>query len=205
MIRLMLILVGCVALVTVALLGFRGSKSDKPPLMPFLDMVDQQKYMPQSESRYFADGRSQRLPPEHAVPWGRKAERADPEFATADADLFELKKMPLAMDRALLVRGREKYAINCAVCHGLSGKGDGIVTKYGLVPPPSYHSDRIREMPDGEFYKVITLGKGKMGSYADKLAREDRWAVIAYVRALQRAQNAKLEDVPEEARKELSK
>lgn len=201
----MLILVGCLALVVVALLGFRGSKSGEPPIMPFLDMVDQDKYLPQGESTFFADGRSQRLPPAHTVPWGRDARSEDAVFATADEEFFELKQMPVALDRALLLRGQEQFGIYCAVCHGQSGKGDGIATKYGLVPPPSYHSDRLRGMPDGEIFKTITQGKGKMGSYADRISRADRWAVIAYVRALQRAMNAKPEDVPEEARKELSK
>ena len=205
MIRLMLILVASLALVVVGLLGFRGSKFERPPIAPIQDMEHQAKYSEQGESGFFADGRAQRMPPEHAIPWGRGSRQADPVFETSDEELFALPRLPGTIDRARLLRGREKFEIYCAVCHGHSGKGDGIATKYGLVPPPSYHSDRLRQLPDGGIYQVITQGKGKMGSYADKLDRHDRWNIIAYVRTLQRAFNAKLEDVPPEARKELTK
>jgi mono/diheme cytochrome c family protein len=111
--------------------------------------------------------------------------------------------MPVAVDRALVQRGAKIFETYCRVCHGGYGDGKGITTSYGMLNPPSYHSDRLREMGDGEMLKTITEGKGQMGPYADRIALEDRWAAIAFVRALQRAGDARLDDVPEAERAKL--
>jgi mono/diheme cytochrome c family protein len=201
--RIVLLSLLALVLTVVALLGFRGQTSRRPPLQPWNDMTEQSKHKPQAENAFFADGRAQRSPPPATVPWGRDATKPDPRFAQAAADSYALEKIPVPIDRALLLKGRETFDLYCAVCHGRAGDGQGITTRFGMVNPPSYHDERLRKMPAGEILKVITEGKGQMGPYAGKIALADRWAVIAWVRALQRAWNATLDDVPEDRRKEL--
>jgi mono/diheme cytochrome c family protein len=197
MIRISVFSLIAVVLITVAMLGVRGLRSADPPVQPFMDMVDQPRYDPQAASRFFADGRTQRTPPQHTVAWGRDTKASDPEFAQQDEDLFQLKEMPVELSRDLLLRGQELYDIFCTVCHGGTGAGNGITTQYGMNAPPSYHSDRLQQLPDGGIFQTITMGKGQMGPYGDRIKRADRWAIVAYVRALQRAQNASADDVPQ--------
>lgn len=204
MIRIAALSLLALVLTIVALLGFRGQTSRKPPRQPWSDMVAQQKHRPQSENGFFADGRAQRPPPEGTVPWGRDARRPDPRFAFSLADAYAMAKVPVPIDRALLLRGRETFDIYCALCHGRAGDGQGITTRFGMINPPSYHDDRLRKMPAGEIFKVITEGKGQMGPYAGKIRPGDRWAVVAWVRTLQRAWSATLDDVPEDRRRELT-
>ena len=102
-----------------------------------------------------------------------------------------------------LARGRERYDIYCSPCHSIAGDGDGMVARRGFPHPPSYHSDKLRNAPDAHFYNVITNGYGVMYSYADRVEPRDRWAIIAYIRALQLSQNARIDDVPPEHRAEL--
>jgi mono/diheme cytochrome c family protein len=105
----------------------------------------------------------------------------------------------------LLARGRERFDIYCAPCHGYAGRGDGMVARRGFPHPPSYHIDRLREAPDMHFIDVMTHGYGVMYPYADRISRADRWAIVAYIRALQLSQHARLEDVPEKERAALAK
>ena len=203
MLRITLAILVSIAVITVLVLGVRGMESTRPPLVLFEDMADQPKYKAQSPSAFFADNRAQRQPPANTVAWGRDPLRADEALLTTDDAFFDLTQLPVPIDRPLLLRGRQTYNIYCAVCHGATGAGNGITTQYGMINPPSYHSDRLRNMPPGQIFKTITLGKGMMGPYADKVARQDRWPVIAYVRALQRAQHASIEDVPPAARRQL--
>jgi mono/diheme cytochrome c family protein len=99
--------------------------------------------------------------------------------------------------------GHEKFQIFCSSCHGTTGDGNGITKKYGMIATPSYHDDRFRNMPEGEIFNTITHGKNLMGPYGAKLRYNERWAIVAYVRALQRAQTATINDVPQQNRKEL--
>lgn len=204
---------------TVAIMGVRGTTSPRRPLMLVPDMDFQPKYKPQWTSRFFADGRSQRTPPAGTVAFGGNnyaadagAPRRDPDFLQADDALDRGKqgegwvaKGPLPVDLALLNRGRERFEIHCSVCHGSAGLGNGITTQYGLAGVPSYHDDRIRTMPDGEIYNTIVNGKGTMMPYGHQVAIRDRWAIVAYIRALQRSQGAKLDDVPASQRAELDR
>jgi mono/diheme cytochrome c family protein len=112
---------------------------------------------------------------------------------------------PLPIDRSTLERGRERFDIYCSPCHSVAGDGDGMIVRRGFPSPPSYHTDRLRNAPDAHFYSVITNGYGMMYSYADRVAPRDRWAIVAFIRALQLSQNARLEDVPPERRAELAK
>lgn len=198
----------------ISVMGFRGLVSARPPLMVFPDMDNQAKYKPQAASRFFADGRADRPIPAGTVPFGRdsiekrdkdgKVYYADPAFLRADdfryagkaADGSFARGFPVAIDAALLQRGQGRYQIYCQPCHGALGDGNGITKPYGMAATPTYHDDRLRTMAEGEIFNTITNGKNTMMSYADKLSPDERWAVIAYVRALQRAHHATIDDVP---------
>jgi mono/diheme cytochrome c family protein len=117
--------------------------------------------------------------------------------AQGDLDRGDQRAKPPAVDAQLLARGHERYDIYCSPCHGLSGKGDGMVVRRGFPAPPSYHSARLRAAPAQHFVDVITHGYGVMYSYAARVEPRDRWAIVAYIRALQESQGAKLADMPE--------
>ena len=112
--------------------------------------------------------------------------------------------IPIAVDREVLLRGRERYDIFCSPCHGQTGVGNGMIVQRGFNPvPPSFHLDRLRQAPDSHYYSVITNGFGAMYSYASRIQPDDRWRIVAYVRALQVSRNAKLEDLSAEERTKL--
>jgi mono/diheme cytochrome c family protein len=107
------------------------------------------------------------------------------------------------VDAELLARGRDRYEVLCTPCHGRTGQGDGIVVQRGMPHPPSYHDARLREAPDQHFFDVITRGYGAMYSYAARVQPRDRWAIVAYIRALQLSRNGRLDDVPPDRRAAL--
>lgn len=197
----------------VSVLGFRGRVFTRPPadVFPnwaFPSMRKQAKYKPQGASAFFADGRADRAPVPGTVPASLPWRADDGLYAGKNPDGSWLRGFPAAVkvDRRLLERGRERYTIYCAPCHGAAGDGNGITKRYGMGATPSYHDDRLRQMAEGQIFDTITHGKApayNMNPYADKLAPEDRWAVVAYVRALQLAQAGKVEDVPANHRSEL--
>jgi hypothetical protein len=190
---------------TISIAGFRGRQSTQPPVEVFPDMDRQAKYKPQAESRFFADGRADRPLPAGVVPRGRTV-ATNADYLRADDFLYR-GKVPtgafargyppeLVLDGKFMERGRDRYTIFCPPCPGALGDGQGITKAYGMVTTASYHDDRLRQMAEGEIFNTITNGKNTMASYADKLSPEDRWAVIAYVRALQRARLGTAADVP---------
>ena len=199
----------CVLLVSI--LGFRGSKFTAPPLdifpeWAFPSMEHQPKLRPQSESKFFADGRADRTPPVRTVRADLPLREDEHLYAGKDASGAFAAGLPaaLAVDLRFVERGRDRYQIYCAPCHGALGDGNGITKRYGMGATPTYHDPRLRTMPDGEIYNTITYGKNTMLPYADKLAPEDRWAVVTYVRTLQRAQQGTTADVTDAAaRKQL--
>lgn len=170
------------------------------------DMYQQPKDGAGKPDRQFADGSSQRTPPDGTLAYSR-AEAADtssgrrgrlapephatPSRVPADVQARDedAGRSPRPVTMALLERGRQRYDIYCAACHGLDGRGDGMVVKRGFPAPPSYHSERLRRAPDSHFFDVITHGYGVMYPYADRVEPADRWAIIAYVRALQLSQH----------------
>lgn len=198
-----------------SVLGLRGSKFTRSPLDVFPEtffpsMRNQSKYKHQASSRFFADGRADRpLPPGVVVssygPLGQPLRNDDLLYSGKDASGAFINTVPanLVVDRTFIERGRTNYTIYCAPCHGALGDGNGITKQYGMGATPSFHDDRLRKMPDGEIFNTITHGKNNMLSYADKLLPQDRWTVIAYVRALQRAQMGAAADVPEVNKAEL--
>jgi mono/diheme cytochrome c family protein len=196
-----------VCVLVVSILGFRGTKFTSPPLdvfpeWAFPSMEHQPKLRPQSQSAFFADGRADRTPPAHTVARGMLRED-DHLYRGKDASGGFAAGLPggLTIDSAFLARGRDRYQIYCAPCHGQLGDGNGITKRYGMGATPTYHDPRLRSMPEGEIFNTITNGKNTMLPYADKLAPEDRWAVVAYVRALQRAQQGTTADVTDAAAK----
>lgn len=193
----------CVLLVSI--LGLRGRIFTAPPMDVFPEwafpgMKYQPKLRPQAESAFFADGRADRLPVPHTVARGMLRED-DALFLGKDAAGQFARGFPAAVtvDLNFIARGRDRYQIYCAPCHGDTGDGNGITKRYGMGATPSYHDDRLRSMAEGEIYNTIANGKNTMLPYADKLAPEDRWAVVAYVRSLQRAQQGKAADVADAA------
>lgn len=193
-----------VCVLTVSVMGFRGSRSTRPPLEVFPDMDRQPKYKAQAESRFFADGRADRPLPVGVVARGEL--RDDDElYAGKNAAGQWLTGFPrsITIDAQLLERGHERFTIYCAPCHGGLGDGNGITKPYGMGATPTYHDDRLRKMAEGEIYNTITNGKGTMLPYADKVTPQDRWAIVAYVRALQRAQMGTINDIPPARKSEL--
>ncbi|HVU33803.1 MAG TPA: cytochrome c [Opitutaceae bacterium] len=162
-----------------------------------------QRYLRMDEpSANLPHGTSAQLPPEHTV--RHRARLPDPAFETGERDGKLLNAIPVPVTPELLARGQQRFNIYCAVCHGPDGYGDGIVVRRGFPAPPSYHDARLRNAPVGHFFQVMTRGYGAMYSYADRLTANDRWAVAAYIRALQLSQHARVADLPSADRNHLS-
>jgi mono/diheme cytochrome c family protein len=191
-----------------SIFGLRGTKFTSPPIDVFPEwafpgMKYQPKFRPQSSSEFFADGRADRMPVEHTVQRGMLREDDHLYRGKNAAGAFAAGfPAALTVDLKFIERGRDRYAIYCTPCHGSLGDGNGITKRYGMGATPTYHDPRLRTMAEGEIYNTITNGKNTMLPYADKLAPEDRWAVIAYVRALQRAQQGAAADVTDAAAKQ---
>ncbi len=166
------------------------------------DMQDQPKYIPLRASDFFADGRSARPLPEGTVARGEL--RADKVFFTGKSGDQFIDHLPFPVTRDVLDRGEERFNIYCSPCHGRLGNGLGMIVRRGLKRPPSYHIDRLRQVPVGYFYDVITNGFGAMQDYSAQIAPRDRWAIAAYIRVLQLSQLASINDVPLETRQELN-
>ncbi|HWB60878.1 MAG TPA: cytochrome c [Chthoniobacteraceae bacterium] len=159
------------------------------------DMFNQPRYKTYAQDSFFADDASARPLPPHTVARGdAETDTAYYQGKTDDGKLLEALPMPVT--REMLERGRERFDIYCSVCHGRTGDGNGVIVQRGFPAPPSYHIDRLRNAPAGHFYDVITNGYGVMYSYAARVTPEDRWAIVAYIRALQLSHNATLNDVP---------
>ena len=166
------------------------------------DMQDQPKFIPYRPTNFFADGRSQRPLIEGTVARGHL--NADTAFYTGKtADGKPIDTFPFPVTKEVVERGQNRFNIYCAPCHDRTGSGNGMIVRRGYAHPPSYHIDRLRQAPDGHIYDVITSGFGAMPDYAAQIAPRDRWAIVAYVRALQMSQNATINDVPAEARTQL--
>ena len=166
------------------------------------DMHDQPKYTPLRPSDFFADGRSARPISEGTVARGYLD--ADVLFYTGKgADGKPSTEFPVPVDKALLERGEQRYNIYCTPCHDRTGSGNGMIVRRGYRRPPTYHSDRMRQQPNGYFFDVITNGFGAMPDYAVQVQPRDRWAIVAYIRALQLSQQASINDVPAASRGQL--
>ena len=223
---LLISLLGTIAMV--AFLGFRGKKTAAPPMEVFPDMVRQVKVRAQAPLEFFADGRGARAPVAGTVPIGYEMPRPQnagagtpasgpdnrPGIAfSAGTDYYNTGKMgdhwgtgiPAEVTPQLMQRGRERFNITCAMCHGATAAGNGVTKQYGLATVVTLQDDRIRNMADGEIFNTITNGKNTMMAYGPNVPVADRWAIIAYLRAVQRSQHATIADVPEDHRAELEK
>lgn len=204
------------------LAGFRGTKSTLPPVEIFPDMDHQPKFQAQHRSNFFSDGRAARKPVDGTVPIGYTLEgrflQAGAKNSTFGAGFANLNDyantgrigefygdgIAVEVTPELLTRGQERFNINCAICHGLAGDAQGVVQKIATwATVANLQDDRIRQQPDGQIYNTITHGKNTMGAYGPNIAVEDRWAIVAYVRALQKSQRSQLADLPPEKQKEL--
>jgi mono/diheme cytochrome c family protein len=165
-------------------------------------MKDQRNLRTFEGTDQFANGTSAQHSPAHTV--ARRAPPPNGVVATGRRDDAPVAEIPVPLTPALLARGRERFNAYCAPCHGEDGYGRGIVVRRGFPAPPSYHEQRLRDAPAGHFFDVITHGYGVMYSYSDRVAVPDRWAIVAYIRALQRSQHATLADVPAAQRNQLA-
>jgi hypothetical protein len=166
------------------------------------EMYDQPKYQPLEKSSFFSDSRSSRPVVEGTVARGMLDAVAAP-IPPGGAPSQLATTLPMPLTRELVFRGRERYDIFCSPCHDRTGAGEGMVVRRGYRPPPSLHIDRLRDAPIGHFYDVMTRGLGAMPDYAQQIPPSDRWAIAAYVRALQLSQRAVVADVPREERLKL--
>ncbi|MDQ2866871.1 MAG: cytochrome c [Verrucomicrobiota bacterium] len=232
MLRGFLLIFALAGIAILAIAGFRGEKSGRPPWEIFPDMVRQQKVRAQAPLGFFADDRGPRVPVAGTVPLGYEAPKppllAGPGSSPANAaptqehpqlnfgvaeDYYNTGRMetnwgtgiPIAVTPALMARGQQRFNINCSVCHGLNAAGNGVAKQYGLTTVASLQDARIRNMPDGEIFNTITHGKNTMMSYGGNVPVNDRWAIICYLRALQRGQNASSADVPPDELAQLDK
>jgi Cytochrome C oxidase, cbb3-type, subunit III len=165
------------------------------------DMHDQPKYKPLAESAFFEDQRASRPLLPGTIARGHL--REDTRLYTGKEGDDPITTFPLPITREVLERGRQRFNIYCSPCHDRLGTGLGMVVRRGLRRPPSYHIDRLRAAPVGYFYDVITNGFGAMQDYSAQIQPDDRWAIIAYIRVLQRSQDATLADVPLDERAKL--
>jgi mono/diheme cytochrome c family protein len=167
------------------------------------DMHDQPKYIPLRESTFFADTRSARPVIAGTVARGQLHE--DALRYTGKVDNLDATVFPFVIDEKVLRRGQERFNIYCSPCHARTGEGDGMIVRRGYRRPPSYHSDRLRTVPIGHFFDVITNGFGAMPDLAAQVKTDDRWAIAAYIRVLQLSEHATLDDVPPSERPQLDR
>ena len=200
-------------LVVVSIAGLRGGFSRRPPIEIFPDMDRQPKLRPQAPNNFFSDRHSSRLPVVGTVPQTGPRKVGDRQvYPFEDAPYNTgretgttnfVETLPVPVTARLLARGQERFQIHCAQCHGAAGDGKGIMAKYQMVGMANFHDRRLVVMPDGEIFNTITYGKNLMSAYGPNVDVPDRWAIIAYVRALQRSRLGSLDDVPEPMRSTL--
>jgi hypothetical protein len=204
----------------VGMAGFRGSHSRQPQIEFFNDMVRQNKVRPQTPSEFFGDERSSRVRPEGTVERSKPYEingevlkiNGLPVYPYEDGPVNTgrltgttnfIAVNPLPITRQFLDRGGERFQIYCAPCHGPDGDGKGITAKYGMAGMANFHDERLVKMGDGEIFSTLSGGLRLMPAYGAIIPVEDRWAIISYIRVLQRSQLAIIEDVPEQNRPDL--
>jgi hypothetical protein len=179
-----------------------GMTSRKPPIEVFDDMDRQPKYKPQQASGFFGDARTSRVPVPGSIARGQL--REDDGYHTGIVNNMYIGKNPLPITREVLLRGQQRYNIYCSPCHDRAGEGKGIVAiRTPSWQPTNLQEDRQKQMADGEIFSIITQGRRSMPAYRFQVPVDDRWAIVSYVRALQRTTNAKLEDIPQELRESL--
>ena len=214
--RYFLFMFGVTVLLVMGVLGKRGTHFRKTPLYIFPDMEFQLKLRPQKENGFFTNGMTSQMPIPGTVARSKPiVTKEGPVFPFEDSPVITghvtgttnfIENNPMAINAAMLERGRQRFQINCSPCHGSTGQGNGITQKLGaMAVVANLHDKRIVSMADGEIFYVITNGRNLMGSYGANVVTEDRWAIVAYLRALQLARLGSIEDVPQELRGSLKK
>lgn len=198
--RYFLLIFGLAVIGVMLVAGKRGDISRKPPLEIFPDMDKMPKLRPQTRANFFPDKMSSRLPVPGTVARGSAYQDLPVNTGKTPGTTNWIENIPVPVDAQLLLRGQERFGIYCAVCHGAGGDGKGITGKYGMVAMANFHDPRIVKMADGELFSTMTFGKNLMPAYGGQIPIEDRWAIIAYMRALQRSRLAFLDDVPADQR-----
>ncbi len=206
--RYFLAFLACCVVVVMAVFGKRGDMSRRPPYELFPDMDRQPKLRPQTVNSFFPSGLSSQPHVPGTVARGSAYEDTPVNTGRIPGTTNFIETLPLPLTAQLLARGQQRFQINCAPCHGAAGDGKGITTKYGMAIIADLHDAKTRkvpQMPDGEIFNTITYGKNLMGAYGANVEIHDRWAIIAYLRALQRSRLGTLDDVPEPDRAALKK
>lgn len=183
-------------LTSILMMGCRGQQSENPPIMPQQNMQFQERFNAQEANPFFDNNMSMRMPVEGTIAQGHLQDDVNLYEGTDEEGNF-VEENPMEVTRSFLYRGQERYDIYCQPCHGGTGDGQGVIMtgQYGYVPAPTFHRAESYEMTDGEFYSAIKNGIRNMPSYATQIPVEDRWAIVAYVRALQSSQNISEEEM----------
>lgn len=181
-------------LLSLLLMACRGQKTEKPPISPQQNMQFQDRFNAQEENPFFDNNMAMRAPVEGTVARGNLRDDTALYEGRNESGEF-VTEIPMDVTKSFMYRGKERYDIYCAPCHGQTGDGQGIIMtgQYGYVPAPSFHREASYEMPAGQFYSAISEGIRNMPAYDSQIKVEDRWAIVSYIRALQNSQN-----VPEE-------
>jgi mono/diheme cytochrome c family protein len=198
-----------IVVAVIAVAGWRGMTSRRPQIELFSDMVRQPKLSPQSPAHALANSTSSQVFPSNTVSYSAAA--TDSVLAAAiqsgqqPGSTNWLLVNPLPMTSQFLLRGQDRFQIYCTPCHGIAGDGRGVTIKYNMVAMANFHDKRLIEIPDGQIFDTITHGKGLMGAYGTTIQVEDRWAIVGYVRALERSRLGTIEDVPTDIRPAFGK
>jgi len=196
--RYFLLVFGVCVISVMVIAGKRGDMSRRPPIEVFPDMDRQPKLRPQEANSFFKDGLSSRLPVAGTVARGSAYQDTPQNTGKVPGTTNSVATIPVPLTAQLLKRGQERFNINCAPCHGAQGDGKGITSKFGMAPA-DLHDGAGRKVPqqsDGDLFNTISNGKGLMLGYAANITIQDRWAIVAYVRALQRSRLGSMDDVP---------
>lgn len=181
-----------------ALAGCRGEKFQSQPVHPNMNMDQQKRFEAQEKNEFFADNRAMRKPVDGTIARGNlKEDKTLYQGINEDSSFVE--DIPVDVTKSFIYRGKDQYEVFCTPCHGIAGDGNGIImaNNYGYVPAPSFHIERLRNQSDGYLYSVIANGIRNMPSYATQISVKDRWAIVAYVRALQKSQNVSEDEIQE--------
>lgn len=180
----------------VILSSCRGQLSEEEPVHPNMNMDQQERFEPQEKNEFFSDNRAMRKPVEGTIARGNlKEDKALYQGINKDSSFVD--DIPVDVTKSFIYRGKDQYEVFCTPCHGITGDGNGIImaNNYGYVPAPSFHLERLREQSDGYIYSTISNGIRNMPSYATQIPVKDRWAIVAYVRALQKSQNVSEDEI----------
>ncbi len=206
--RYFLLVFGVVVIAVMVVAGKRGDLSRRPPIELFPDMDRMPKLRPQTSASFFKDGLSSQPPVPGAIARGSAYQDSPENTGKIPGTTNWVPTIPGPVTQQLLARGRERFNINCSPCHGAQGDGKGITSRFGMAIVGDLHdatTRKVPQQPDGEIFNTISYGKTLMQGYAANVTIADRWAIVAYVRALQRSHLGSIEDVPAPERASLTK